>query len=102
MNRPGTSHFFPHIFPNTRDVRLKPGDDSIYTFYSAFLTIPLNFPNLTFNMPENLFKIIQIAAYTKLLAKRPNRLGNFFEFSVKRPLDHSLKLTFKSLRLLHD
>ncbi|GBE63406.1 sporulation transcription regulator, putative [Babesia ovata] len=60
---------------------------------------PLNLPNLSFNIPENIIKIL---LGFKLPAKLPNRRVNFTDFFVKRTLDMRLKINFKLTRRLRN
>ncbi|GBE61174.1 hypothetical protein BOVATA_026670 [Babesia ovata] len=49
-------------------------------------------------MLENLIKSLQITSIFKRPAKRPNRLVNCLDFTVKRPLDMRTKLSVKITR----
>ncbi|GBE60212.1 transcription-repair coupling factor, putative [Babesia ovata] len=61
------------------------------------LRLPLNLPNLLFNMLENLIKSLQITSIFKRPAKRLNRLVNFTDRLGKRSLDMLIKLLFKPI-----
>ncbi|GBE59917.1 hapless 2-B, putative [Babesia ovata] len=65
-------------------------------------SLPLDLPNLIFNMLENLINSLQRTALIKLPAKHLNRRVNIIDLLAKWSLDLLLKLTFKPIRQRHD